>query len=164
MRRLYFGASICIMGIAVVVSCRAPARVLPAGLCWRSLGPDTGIQDVGLATTELALGSRGPDEAWLSWQENSPRVLRWAKWRWWPVPMPARPDAEAMRFPVVVAVNSVDATLAVSANGKDGTSALHIARWSGASWEWLGTPLISSQVPFTHAHGRGVEGRTKGTI
>jgi hypothetical protein len=57
-----------------------------------------------------------------------------------------------MRFPVVATAPSVDIVLAVSANGKDGTSALHVARWGGDSWEWLGALLISSQEPYTHAH------------
>ena len=61
-----------------------------------------------------------------------------------------------MHYPVVVATPSGAAILTASANGKDGTSALHIARWQNAAWQWLGTPLLSSPEPFTHANDASV--------
>lgn len=132
-------------------------HALPSSLlCWRSLGPDTGSQDTGLAMTHTTLTSTGPDEAWLAWEENGPKVHRWAKKQWWHVPMPVRSGAGPMRYPVVVAAPPWTAILAASANGKDGTSALHVACWQDNAWQWLGAPLLSSLKPFTHANDASI--------
>lgn len=127
MGRRYVCAAICMTGLAMVELCGIPAGALATGLCWRSLAPDTGSQDMALGMTESALASRGPDEAWLSWQEHGPRILRWAKGQWSPAPTPARDGAEMVRYPVVDTAPLGDVTLVVSANDKDGISALHIA-------------------------------------
>jgi len=137
--RQSFGTAVSLMNLTMFAFFWMPAIVLPRELCWHSLAPDTGIQDVRLATTKPSLASNGTAEVWLSWEENGPRIIRWAKGRWSPAPTPSRSGSEAMRYPVVSAVPSGSAILAISANGKDGTSALHIARGSGASWEWLGS-------------------------
>jgi hypothetical protein len=128
----------------------------PTGLCWRSLAPDTGSQDLGLGMTEPALASTGPNEAWLSWEEGGPRILRWAGGRWSPAPAPTRPGVDQMRYPVVAAAPSGSVVIAVYANGENGTTALHIARANDRSWKWIGAPLISSQEPFTHAQDASI--------
>lgn len=147
-----FGTAIILMNLILFATFWMPALALPMELCWHSLAPDTGDQNVGLATTKPTLASSGAGEIWLTWEENSPRILHWVKDRWSTVPTPSRSGYQAMRYPVVTAGCSGSVILACSANGEYGTSAVHIARWSGASWEWLGEPLISSMVPFTHAN------------
>jgi hypothetical protein len=57
-----------------------------------------------------------------------------------------------MRYPAVAASPSGRVVVVASANGDNGITALHIARATDGSWEWLGAPLISSREPFTHAH------------
>lgn len=140
------------MCIPAFASCeRQQALALSSPLCWRSLEPNTGEQDIGLATTEPTLATSGPEEAWLAWEEGEPRILRWAQKRWSNISIPVRAGAETMRYPVLAMAPSGVPILAFSANGKEGTSALHVARWQGA-WQWLGAPLLTSSEPFTHAH------------
>jgi len=148
---LSFTTPVRLLGLIIFAFCCVPPVALPMELCWQSLAPETGEQDTRLATTEPSLSSNGMGEVWLSWQENGPRILRWANGRWSQAPFPEHSCSEMVRYPVVSAGPS-GVFLAVSANGKSGTSALHLARWSGESWEWLGEPLISSLLPYTHAH------------
>ena len=149
------GALLMASGALLFASGTAAAAPSDA-LCWQSLAPDTGAQDLGLATTEPALASTGPNEVWLSLEERSPQILRWKQGLWSRVPLPERPGAEDMGYPVVAAAPSGSVVIAFSANGKDGTSALHIARASDGSWEWLGEPLISSKEPWTHAQDASI--------
>ncbi|MBX7183618.1 MAG: hypothetical protein K1Y01_00595 [Vicinamibacteria bacterium] len=66
--------------------------------------------------------------------------------------LPRRPGVEEMMYPTVAASSTGGLVLALHASGKDGTSAIHVARAKGEGWEWLGSPLLSSQQPFTHAN------------
>jgi hypothetical protein len=114
-------------------------------LCWRSLAPETGDQDQGLAFTKPTLASTGPRDVWLAWEEYGSRILRWTNGHWLPQPEPTRLDVPAMNEAVIAANSTGGVVVAVAANCKDRTTrALHIARAHEGSWEWLGTPLISA--------------------
>lgn len=141
-----------LMCLAAFSAChRQQAVALSSPLCWRSLEPNTGAQDTRFATTEPTLVTNGPEESWLAWEEEKPRILRWAQKRWSNISIPDRAGAEMMRYPVLAMSPSGTPILAVSANDNNGSSALHIARWQG-TWQWLGEPLQTSSEPFTHAH------------
>lgn len=152
MRRLSIFTVICVLGLTNGIYGIGSGNAFPSDLCWRSLSPDTGNQDTDVAVVQLTLTSNGNYETWLSWEENAPRILRWLNGRWSQIPAPIRNDSERMRFPVVAIGPLGDLFLVASANGQDGTTALHIARRSEDSWKWAGNPLISSLVPFTHAN------------
>lgn len=142
-----------LIGFIVLTSCEMQqARAISSSLCWRSLEPDTGKQDIGLAKTEPMLASGGPDEAWMAWEEDGTKILRWTQKGWSRMPAPVRHGVEMMRYPVISMTPSAAPILTTSANGKDGVSALHVARWKKDAWQWLGAPLLSSYEPFTHAH------------
>lgn len=157
-----FVTLIFLTSLANATSDGALANSSSSNLCWRSLAPDTGNQDVQVARTDLALASKGPDEIWLSWEEDGPHIMRWFKGEWASMSIPLRQDTEKMRYPLVAAGALGDLILAASANGQEGTSALHIARWSEDTWEWIGAPIISSQLPFTHAHEPSIAFDNKG--
>jgi len=129
-----------------------PMDAHAANLCWKELIPTTEAQDIRLATTEPSLATIGSDEAWLSWQENGSRIFHWHKGKWSAISSPEFPGTETVRYPVVATDPSGTVVLAVSANGEDGVSALHISRWTDAAWQPLGAPLLSKRLPFTHAH------------
>lgn len=157
LKRLFLGEGVLCVAlltapIALLCGCVSVVTEPSTGLCWRSLDPDTGDQDVSLAIVEPFLTSTGTNEVRLSWEDVNPRILRWSMGRWSSTPALVRPGCEPMRYPVVVAAPSGNVVIAASANGKDGTAALHVARANDGSWEWLGAPLISSEEPFTHAH------------
>ena len=137
---------------ATLVAGRGAQPAASAELCWRSLAPETGPQDVGLAMTEPTLAAAGSREVWLSWHENDARILRWAAGQWISPPAPTRVGVDGMWVEVVAASPSGRVVVAAAANRDDGASELHIARMIDGAWEWLGTPLISSREPFTHAH------------
>ena len=123
-----------------------------AALCWRSLAPETGPQDVALAFTEPTLAATGSGEVWLSWLENDARILRWAAGQWASPPAPTRVGVDGMWVNVVAASPAGRVYIVAAANRDDGASELHIGRAIKGGWEWLGTPLVSSREPFTHAH------------
>lgn len=52
----------------------------------------------------------------------------------------------------VAASPSGNVVVVGAANRDNGASDLHVARLVGGAWQWLGSPLISSPLPFTHAH------------
>lgn len=151
-RSITFAAVVMIMASAFGVDRAVAQSVARDELCWRSLSPDSGKQDVALFMIRPSLAAVGSSEAWLSWQEDEARILRWVKRRWTPAPLPARAGVEGLWEPVVAASPSGRVVVAAYANYDDGRSALHIARATGGSWQWLGEPLISSREPFTHAH------------
>jgi hypothetical protein len=110
-------------------------------LCWRSLAPDAGTQDIGLLLeTGPAVAAVGSSEVWLSWQADDAQILRWFKGQWTSPPVPPRVDVDGMWNAVLAASPSGRVVAATSANGDDGIFALHIA--------WLGAPLISSREPY----------------
>jgi hypothetical protein len=159
-----FGAVVVAVLAALVSSRSVVQPAAPAELCWRSLGPDAGDQYLELAMTNPALASAGPGEAWLSWQEDDPRILKWVKRNWTPVP--TQVGADALWHPVVASSPSGSVIVAVTSgrdrlsgtwdptmpDSDDGRLALRIARATEGSWKWLGEPLISTRKPFTHVH------------
>ena len=141
-----------VVPIALVLTTQTVAAAPSDTLCWQSLEPDTGAQDMAAIYTLPALASTGPDEVWLTWQEQVGRILRWTKGRWSPAPKLARPGIGPMRAPLVVvspAGKVMVAALAGPENwARDGDwvepTRLHIARANEGAWEWLGAPLLSS--------------------
>ena len=122
--------------------------------CWRSLAPTTGEQDLNLAFCHPSLSAVGSESIWLSREEREPSILRWTGSSGWTVAPPlSRPATEPIRSAEILASSSGQIFFAGRANGANGTSALHVARWNGESYEWLGRPLLTSEEPFTHANG-----------
>jgi hypothetical protein len=144
--------AVAVVGAATLEAGPSAAQsAAPDAMCWRSLAPDAGPQDLGMIIAESALAANGSSEAWVSWQDDNAQILRWVLGRWTPMPLPSRDGVEPMWNPVVAASPSGRIFVAASANDDAGRSALHIARTTDGSWEWLGAPLISSQEPYTHA-------------
>jgi hypothetical protein len=124
----------------------------PDGLCWKSLEPNAGMPDFSGAPAYTSLALAGSSDVWLSWESDSSRILRRVMDHWTPVPLPSRAGVGKMRYPMVAALPSGAIILVARANGENGTTGLHVARATEGSWEWLGAPLISSQLPYTHAN------------
>lgn len=121
-----------------------------AGMCWRSLAPETGEQS-GTGIAESTLTSTRSGEVWMSRSPNGPNLLRWSNGQWTPPPAVARPGADELWVEAVAASASGRIVIAAAANRDDGSSELHVGRLDGGAWTWLGSPLISSREPFTHA-------------
>jgi hypothetical protein len=132
----------------VSLACAPP----PATLCWRSLAPPTGDENLGLAMTSPWLASDGADDVWLTWKAPGSRILRWTRGQWSEIPVPVPPGAKGAEIPVVATGHNGAVVVAALTNGKDGTTPLYVARSNGAGWDWLGPPLISAMVPFTHVN------------
>ncbi len=136
---------------ATLVAGRGAQPTASAELCWRSLAPETGPKDLGIAIAESTLAAAGSGEIWLSQRWSGPNILRWSAGRWTFPPEPTRAGVDGLWVEVVAASPSGRVVVAATANRDDGTSELHIARATDGAWEWLGAPLISSREPFTHA-------------
>lgn len=147
--------------ILLLAGC-APAPVKTGGketpqtptspLCWRSLAPETGEQDLGLSVTESTLAANGSGEVWLGWEETESKVIRWNAGSWRSVSLPERNGYERPNSPLIAASSTGGAVMALRANGPRGTTSLHIARATKAdAWEWLGPPRLSSEKSSTHA-------------
>lgn len=146
----------CAASVVATAAC-GPAPVpavtpRPQALCWQSIAPDTGAQDRSLAFMTPSLAAAGGGEAWLAWDHKQPHVRRWAGGAWTPTPPLERKGVDGLWSPKVTMSPSGRAYVVAAANIGHGISALHVARANGASWEWLGAPLVSSSVPFTHVN------------
>src|SRR5262245_37450143 len=124
------------------VLAQSEARPASAGLCWRSLAPDTGEQD-GFGIAESTLTSTRSGEVWIS-RSTGPNLLRWSNGRWASAPALTRAGVEELWVEAVAASPSGRIVIAAAANRADGASVLHIARLNGGAWEWLGAPLVST--------------------
>jgi hypothetical protein len=149
-RWIAFAAVVAVMPSTMVAGCRAQPAA-SAELCWRSLAPETGPQDLGIAMPESTLAAAGPGEIWLSRSPSGPNILRWTAGKWTSPPEPTRAGVDGLWVEVVAASPAGRVVVAAAANRDDGATELHIARASNGAWEWLGAPLISSREPFTHA-------------
>jgi hypothetical protein len=121
-----------------------------AGMCWRSLAPDTGPVQMTIAESTLAVAGAG--EIWLNRRSSGPNLLRWTAGKWTLPLEPTRAGVDELWVDALAASPSGQVVVAAVANRDDGASELHIGRAINGGWEWLGEPLISSREPFTHAH------------
>jgi hypothetical protein len=125
-------------------------------LCWQSLAPDTGIQDVSLAMTRPALATVGTGEVWVSWDEDDARILKGPSGRWTSVPLPERDGFDGMWDPLVATSPTGQIFVVATANDGEWRATLQVARAAGESWEWLGAPIIASREPYTHARSPNI--------
>lgn len=136
---------------AAVVAGRAGQPAESGGLCWRSLAPETGPQDLAMAIAESTLATAGSGEIWLNRRWSGPNLLRRTAEKWTVPPEPKRAGIDGLWVEAVATSPSGRVVVAAAANRDDGSSELHIGRATDWGWEWLGAPLISSREPFTHA-------------
>lgn len=138
------------LSMTVTFALHSEAQSASAGLCWRSLAPDTGPQEEA-GIPESTLTSTRSGDVWMSRSPIGPNLLWWKNARWASPPALARPGVEELWVEALAASPSGRIVIAAAANRDDGSRELHIGRLNGGAWVWLGPPLISSQVPFTHA-------------
>jgi hypothetical protein len=145
----WFAVAAFAFAIPASVAAQSEAQPTSAGLCWRSLAPDTGEQD-GSGIAESALTSTRSGEVWIS-RSTGPNLLRWSNGPWTSPPALARAGVDELWVEAVAASPSGRIVIAAAANRADGAMVLHIARLNRGAWEWLGPPLVSTPEPFTHA-------------
>lgn len=136
--------------VPALMASHSEAQPTSAGLCWRSLAPDTGEQD-GSGIAESTLTSTRSGEVWISRSPMGPNLLRWSDGRWTSAPALARAGVDELWVEAVVASPSGRIVIAAAANRDDGSRVFHVARLNRGGWEWLGAPLVSTSEPFTHA-------------
>jgi hypothetical protein len=136
---------------SAMVSGREAQGIASAALCWRSLAPETGPQDVALAFTEPTLAATRTGEIWLGWQENDTRLFRRAAGQWTLPQTPMRAGVDSMWVETIVASPSGRIVIAAAANRDDGASELHIARMDRRSVAMARSPAHLVGGPFTHA-------------
>ncbi len=128
----------------------SPLQADPGLLCWASLEPPTGEQDVSLAFMAPGVAARDPDTVWLAWGDKAAQVRRWQDGHWDSIAVP-QVTGSLPRFSDLGGALGRDPLLLLKANGDAGTSAVHVARREGDAWLMLGKPLLSTTQPFTHA-------------
>jgi hypothetical protein len=130
------------------------SRPVVAGeLCWRSVPPPVQRQNLSLADTGVLLTATTPNEAWLAWHESGWTLDRWTRGKWSDPPEPACDGMLKMGPPVALASGGGAVFVALQTSGRaKGSSAIRVARLSGTKCEWLGEPLVSADVDWTHVH------------
>jgi hypothetical protein len=145
----WFAVAAFALVVPALVAANSEAQTTSAGMCWRSLAPDTGEQD-GPDIAESTLTSTRSGEVWIS-RSVGPNLLRWSNGRWTSPPALARAGVDELWVEAVAASPSGRILVAAAANRADGARVLHVARLNDGAWEWLGAPLVSTPEPFTHA-------------
>jgi hypothetical protein len=132
------------------------AQQLPpasAGYCWRSLTPEA--EPAG-AIAESSLAATQSGDVWLSRRWYGPNLLKLSGGKWTLPPIPTRTGVDQLWAEAVATSPAGRVFIAAAANRDDGSSDLHVGRATDTGWEWLGEPLISARVPFTHAQRPGI--------
>lgn len=150
----WFAVAAFALVVPASVAAHSEAQPTSAGLCWRSLSPDTGEQD-GSDIAESTLTSTRSGEVWIS-RSTGPNLLRWSNGRWTSPPALAPAGVDELWVEANAASPSGRIVIAAAANRADGAMVLHIARLNRGAWEWLGAPLVSTPEPFTHAQGPSI--------
>jgi hypothetical protein len=124
-----------------------------SGLCWQSLTPEA---DPAGAIAESSLAATESGDVWLSRRWFGPNLLKLSGGKWAQPPAPIRTGVDELWAEAVATSPSGRVVIVAAANRDDGSSELHVGRGTTVGWEWLGTPLISARVPFTHAQRPGI--------
>lgn len=128
------------------------AQILtPPGMCWRTLAPDIGPEDVNVLSEGASLAAANA----IVWLKPDARIFRWSGDEWTTLPALTKKGVDQIWPEVIAPSPSGRLTVVGSANREDGGAELRIwvawtaageqvrvARWDGARWSDIGREAL----------------------